>query len=120
MATVHMINGILVLLSFIALTAGYVMQAAGKPTVSWTGPLAKIAPSLYLLQVLLGFGLLASDHSITAIHYILALAVMIPVGFGESLAKSDKSPATVARLQALGAAAATILILVAYLIAENR
>ena len=74
---------------------------------------------LLLLQYVLGFGLLA-DHDITAAHYLVALAAIIPVGNEHMVASTQEAPITRARLGLFASAATTVLVLVAYAIAESR
>ena len=118
MVTVHMIVGSLVVLAFIVLTISYGMQLNGTRTLSWSRPLSMGAAGLLLLQYVLGFGLLA-DHDITAAHYLFALAAIIPVGYEHMVASTQEVPTTRARLGMFAAAAATLLVLVAYAIAES-
>ncbi|HYP61923.1 MAG TPA: hypothetical protein VEQ36_15965 [Thermomicrobiales bacterium] len=119
MVTVHMIVGSLVVLAFIALTISYGMQLSGKRTLTWARPLSMTAAGLLLLQYVLGFGLLA-DHDITAAHYLVALAAIIPVGYEHMVASTQEAPTTRARLGLFASAATTVLVLVAYAIAESR
>ena len=78
------------------------------------------AAGLLLLQYVIGFGLLGGDHSITATHYLLAMAAIIPVGYEHMVANTQERGAARARLGLFAAAATTVLVLIAYMIAETR
>jgi hypothetical protein len=118
--SVHNIVGTLVLIAYLALTAAYALQLSGTRTIAWARQLSMAAAGLLLLQYVLGFGLLGGDHSISASHYLLALAAIIPVGYEHMVANTQESSSGRARLGLFAAAATTILVLIAYLIAETR
>lgn len=119
MVTVHMIVGTLVVISFIVLTIAYGMQLNGTRTYTWARPFSMVAAGLLLLQYVLGFSLLA-DHSITAAHYLIALAAIIPVGYEHMVAQTQEVPTTRARVGMFAAAVTSLLVIVAYAIAESR
>jgi hypothetical protein len=73
MDTVHMINGTLVLIGYIALAGGYLLQLRRGESLAWVKPVSRIAGTLLLVQFALGFIMLTTDYSITAVHYIIAL-----------------------------------------------
>src|SRR5687768_4930168 len=112
-----MVIGTLVLLAYVALTIANGLQMSGARTFSWGRPLSMTAAGLLLVQYTLGFSLLGS-HSITAIHYLVALAAIIPVGYEHMVANVQEVPSTRARLGMFAAAATTVLVLIAYAIAE--
>jgi hypothetical protein len=119
MVNVHMIVGTLVLIAYVALAITNGMQLSGARTFSWSRQLSMAAAGLLLLQYVLGFGLLGS-HSITATHYLVALAAIIPVGYEHMVANTQDVPSTRARLGMLAASATALLVLIAYAIAESR
>jgi len=119
LVNVHMIVGTLVLLSYIALTIANGVQMSGARTFSWARPLSMTAAGLLLVQYTLGFGLLSS-HSITAAHYLIALAAIVPVGYEHMVANTQADASTRARLGMFAAAATTVLVLIAYAVAESR
>ena len=118
MDTVHMINGTLVLIGYIALAGGYLLQLRRGESLAWVKPVSRIAGTLLLVQFALGFIMLTTDYSITAVHYIIALSAVIPVGFGDSIQASDRGQAAKSRLGAIAAAATVTIVLIAYLIGQ--
>jgi hypothetical protein len=63
---------------------------------------------------------LLANHSITAAHYLIALAAIIPVGYEHMVASPQEVASVRSRVGMLAAAATTLLVLVAYAIAESR
>jgi hypothetical protein len=118
MDTVHMVNGTLVLLGYLALAAGFLLQLRRGRALPWVRPLSRIAGTLLLVQFALGFILLTTDHSVTPAHYITALSSVVPVGFGDSVQGSDRSQEAKSRLGAIAAAATVVVVLIAYLIGQ--
>lgn len=119
MVNVHMIVGTLVLIAYIALTIVNGLQLSGARTFSWSRQLSMAAAGLLFLQYVLGFSLLGS-HSITPAHYLIALAAIIPVGYEHMVANTQETTSTRARLGMFAAATTTVLVLIAYAIAESR
>lgn len=111
--------GTLVVLAFIALTVVNALQASGR-TIGWSRQLSFGAAGLLALQYVLGFGLLSGNHKITAAHYVIALAALIPVGLEHGYAKSNDDPATRNRLAAAFAAGTTALVIIAYAIGQSN
>jgi len=119
MVDVHMVVGLLVLVSFLALTILNVLAVLGRP-VAFARPLSFAAAGLLLFQYLLGFSLLGSDHKIRALHYIFALAAILTVGLEHGYARTRETPELRARVSAIATGLTTILVLTAYGIAESR
>jgi hypothetical protein len=120
MVSVHMIVGSLVVLAYLVLAVGNAIQLSGDRTLTWTRQLSMAAALLLLLQYVLGFSLLGNDHSITASHYIFALAALISVGVEHAVAYPQEDKTTRARLATMATSATALLVLIAYLIAESR
>ena len=120
MDSVHMVVGTLVIVAYLALTATYGLQIGGSRRFSFTRQLSMGAATLLLVQYALGFGLLGGSHSITPAHYLIALAAILPVGYEHMVVNEQKAGIDRARLGALAAACTTILVLIAYAIAESR
>jgi hypothetical protein len=68
----------------------------------------------------LGFGLLGDDRSITAWHYLLALAALIPVGAEHGMVNSQADQRAAGRMGVLVNAATLILVLAAYAIGSSN
>ena len=114
MVNVHQTVGTLVVIAFLALTVVNILRATGRQ-IGWARPLSFVAAGLLVLQYLLGFSLLGSDHSITAWHYLIALSALITVGIEHGMANAQ-APSGNARLAAAATAGTTILTLIAYAI----
>lgn len=119
MVSAHWGIGTLVLLAYIAVTVVNVMGIRGK-TFSFSKNLSFLAAGLLFLQYVIGFSLLGGDHSITPLHYLFALAAIIPVGVEHGMANAQENPSKKARIAAAAAAATTVTVLIAYAIAESR
>ena len=120
MVTVHQTIGTLVVLAFLALTVVNILRLTGRQ-ITWARPLSFAAAGLLLLQYLLGFSLLGSDHSVTAWHYLFALAAILTVGIEHGMGNA-RPPETTGNLRIVAAATAgtTLLTLVAYAIGSSN
>jgi heme A synthase len=116
--TVHQIVGTLVVLAYLVLTVVNIMRATGRQ-ITWARPLSFGAAGLLVLQYLLGFSLLGSDHKITAWHYLFALCAILTVGVEHGMANANP-PSGNARLAAAATAGTTILTLIAYAIGSSN
>jgi hypothetical protein len=118
---VHMGIGILVVVAFLALAVVNILRVTGK-SIPWAKQLSFTAAGLLALQYVLGFGLLGSSHKITAIHYLFALAAIIPVGIehGMANAREKEHPGSGLKIAALASAATTVLVIIAYSIGQSN
>jgi uncharacterized protein YebE (UPF0316 family) len=110
--------GTLVVIAFLALTVVYVLQIAGR-TITWSRQLSFIAAGLLLIQYVIGFGLLSSNHDVSPFHYVIALAALITVGLEHGMAQSREEPSARYRIAAAGAAGTTVLVIIAYVIGQS-
>ncbi len=120
MANVHMIVGSLVVLGYVITLILNVRTAATSAEFSWQKMVSFGSATLLLLQYLLGFSLLGSDGEISAMHYIIALAAILPVGFEHAYASQQPSSKDRGKLAALANVATLVLVLVAYLIGQSN
>jgi hypothetical protein len=118
MVSIHMTIGTLVLLGYLVLTILNVLSIRGR-TFNGIRPLSFAVAALLVVQYLIGFDLLADDPDQNALHYVVALATLIPVGFEHAVANSRTNPEERARLAALANAATFVLVLIAYVIGET-
>ena len=114
-----MIVGSLVLLAYLALTIVNALQLRGGRTISFARPLSMAAALLLLVQLVLGFNLLAGDREITAIHYLVGLATLITVGAEHGYANSRPTEAERLKIATLATVGTTILVFIAYMIGET-
>lgn len=89
MVDVHMIIGLASLAAFLVLTIVNGLRAFRGANLNWARGLSFAAAGLLLVQYVLGFSLLGGDHRIPAIHYILALVAIVPVGAEHMLAAQE-------------------------------
>lgn len=118
MVTVHMVIGTLVVIAFLVLAVGNAIQLTGERTFTWTRQLSMAAALLLLVQYVLGFSLLSGDHSITAAHYIFALAALITVGVEHGVAYPAEDRTTRARLATMATSGTALLVIIAYSIGQ--
>ncbi|HEY7036464.1 MAG TPA: hypothetical protein VH482_34360 [Thermomicrobiales bacterium] len=118
MVTVHETIGTLVVLAYLALTVVNILRATGRQIV-WARQLSFAAAGLLVVQYLLGFSLLGSDHKITAWHYLFALAAILTVGVEHGMANAQPPSGNV-RLAAAATAGTTLLTLIAYAIGQSN
>jgi hypothetical protein len=119
MKDIHMYVGAAVLILFLVATIIYAIGIGGRRIAA--GKYVSYLASLFLLiQYLLGIGLLASGKRNAVIHYIFALIVLIPVGMEHGYVRKRFNGREQAINLTLVAAAATILVLVTYLIGRNN
>jgi len=119
MVAFHSTVGTLVLLGFLAVAILDVMALRGR-VYPWAKQVSYFAAGLLLLQYVLGFSLLGSDHHITAAHYIIALCALVTVGFEHGYADKRETPEERARFGALAATGTFILVLIAYIIGQSN
>ena len=120
MTTVHMIVGLAVVIAFLVSTvANYVRMSRGTE-FTWLRGVSFAAAGLLLVQYVLGFALLGDDREITAVHYILALAAIIPVGSEHMFATAERSTAERNRITFYASTAALILVVIVYAIGESN
>ena len=109
-----MIIGLAVVVSFLLLVILNLLRWLRGSTFPWARGLTFAASGLLLIQYMLGFSLLGGDHEMTATHYLIALAAILPVGADHMIAGSDSPPASKARLAFFATLAAFLLVAVAY------
>ena len=120
MDNVHYVVGTLVVLAYLIVTVLNVVQVVHHVDIPWVRMLSRVGALLLLVQYALGFNLLASERSITAAHYIVALASLITVGFEHSRAAQEENPDTRRKMLAVATLGTLILTGVAYQIGQGQ
>ncbi len=119
MATVHLIVGGLVLISYLAAVVGYMQGMNGTPP-PWAKMASRLGAVLLLAQYALGFTLLGtSDDLPNAIHYVVALAAVFTVGGEHMFAAQEEDAKKRNRLNLVFSLATLILVFVAFAIGES-
>ena len=120
MTNLHMIIGLATLAAFLLLTIVNGLRAFRGSEVTWARGLSFAAAGLLLIQYVIGFGLLGSDHKMKAIHYIIALAAIVPVGAEHMMATQEADPQKARRMAFIANLIALVLIVVAYSIGDRN
>lgn len=117
-STVHFWVGSIVLLLFLVTTALYAVGIGGR-AIPAARYVSYLAAAFLFIQYLLGIGLIASRSARPWYHYALAFAVLIPVGLEHGMIRRRFSGRERAVNLTLAAAAATILVFLAYLVGRG-
>ena len=115
----HSTVGTLVLLAYLLLAIVNGLGLTGRH-YPWARQLSFFAAGLLALQYVIGFGLLGSDHDVTAAHYILALCALITVGFEHGYANTRETPVERARFAALATTGTFIILLITYIVGQSN
>jgi hypothetical protein len=115
-----MIVGLAVVIAFLVSTIANYLRWSKGTEFTWLRGVSFAAAGLLLLQYVLGFSLLGGDHEITAVHYILALAVIIPVGAEHMFATAERPAAERNRIAFFASLVALVLVLIVYAIGESN
>lgn len=118
MVRVHEGVGALVVIAFLALTVVNVLQIRGR-SVPWSRKLSYGAAGLLFLQYVIGFNLLGGDYSVSPLHFVFALAAIVTVGLEHGKANTIDETSKRVRLASLFTAGTTVLVIVAYAIAQG-
>jgi hypothetical protein len=120
MVDIHMIIGLATVAAFLLLTIVNGLRAFRGSELSWARGLSFAAAGLLLLQYVLGFSLLGSDHSITALHHILALVAIVPVSAEHMIAAQETDKQRALRTAFICNIATLVILLVVYEIGQRN
>lgn len=120
MVNLHMIIGLATLAAFLLLTIVNGLRAFRGSEMSWARGLSFAAAGLLLIQYVIGFSLLGSDHKMKALHYILALAAVVPVGAEHMMAAQETDPHRARRTAFICNVVTVALLVVVYAIGERN
>ncbi len=116
--TVHLYIGTALLLFYLATTIVYAIGIGGT-VIPWGKYVSYLASLLLMLQYLLGIGLLASGARNQAIHYALAILVLVPIGLEHGLIRRRFQGRQLAVNLTTVAAITTVVIFITYLIGKS-
>ena len=116
--TIHMIVGSVTLLLFLANAVLYAVQLSRGQALEFHRPVSFAAATALLLQYALGFMLLGAGNSVRGIHWILALAAIVPVGLEHGLAARQPTARQRALYGLLSTILAVALVAVTYYLGE--
>jgi hypothetical protein len=120
LVNLHMIIGLATLAAFVLLTIVNGMRAFRGAEMSWARGLSMAAAGLLVIQYVLGFGLLSSDHKMKALHYILALTAIVPVGAEHMVAAQETDQHRARRTAFICNAITVAILVVVYAIGERN
>lgn len=120
LVNLHMIIGLATLAAFLLLTIVNGLRAFRGSEISWARGLSFAAAGLLLIQYVIGFALLGSDHKMKAIHYIIALVAIVPVGAEHMMAAQEPDPRRARMIAFVANVIALVLIIVAYSIGDRN
>lgn len=120
MNTVHMIVGSLVVVLYIVNLVMYGVNVFKGKTVRYHRLVSFGGATLLLLQYLLGFSLLGEGRDVPWIHWVLALATIIPVGIEHMFTANEPGVRRRGTIGLFATIITVILVLVAYMIGETN
>jgi len=88
--------------------------------VSWHRQVSFAAATLLLLQWMLGFSLLGEGRNVPAIHYILGLAAILPVGVEHGYGSTRERPRQRGLVSLTANVVTLVLVLIAYIIGQSN
>lgn len=120
MTALHSTVGTLIIVGYIVVLALNVRMAVGRPMQSWQRPVSFGAATLVLVQIMLGFSLLGEGQDIPAIHFIIALLAIIPIGAEHALGSKEPDTRKAGRIGAIANVITLAIVLAAYIIGETN
>jgi len=117
-ATVHLYIGTALLLFYLATTIVYAIGIGGM-VIPWGKYVSYLAALLLVLQYLVGIGLLAAGAKNQALHYALAILVLVPIGLEHGLIRRRFQGRQLAVNLTTVAAVTTLVIFITYLIGKS-
>ncbi len=118
MTNVHMIVGSAVVVAYLIVLVLNVRTASTGADFSWQKFVSFTAATLLLVQYVLGFSLLGEGNNIPALHFLIALAAILPVGMEHGYGSQRPNAKERGKIGALANVATLVLVLAAYLIGE--
>jgi hypothetical protein len=107
-------------IAFLALTIVNFLRMSRGTVYPWARGLSFAAAGLLILQYVLGFALLGDDREITGLHYILAIAAILPVGAEHMFATAERPETERNRLLFFSSLATFVLVVIVYAIGERN
>lgn len=114
MTTVHYTVGTITLVLYLVTLILNIRTAVSGSAFSWQRMVSFAAATGLVIQYTLGFSLLGSGNSVTAWHFLLALAAILPVGMEHGLAASKPGTKERGRIAALANVLTFVLVAVAW------
>lgn len=116
--TVHMIVGMATMLLFLLNAIMYGIEMVKGKAVGYHRLVSISAATGLLLQYALGFMLLGASHSITWIHWVLALLAILPVGMEHGATANQTNFRKKSMMGLIAATITFVIVLAVYGIGE--
>ena len=120
MNDLHMIIGLAVVVSFLLHSILSYLRMSRGMAFTWAKGLSFAAAGLLIIQYIIGFALLGDDGDITPLHYILAIAAILPVGAEHMFASSDKTEREKNRIVFFSSFITLVLVVIVYSIGDRN
>lgn len=120
MSNVHLIVGSIVVVLYLVNFGMYTMNFVRGKEVPYHRLIAMGAAAFLLLQYMLGFSLLGEGKSIPAMHVVLALLTILPVGAEHMLTAQEKSFRRRGMIGMMATVITFVLVLIAYFIGQSN
>lgn len=119
MTNVHLIVGTTVVIGYVIVLLLNVRLALTGADLRWQRPFSFGVATVLLLQYMLGFSLLGEGKDVDAVHFLLALTAIIPVGLEHGYAGSRRSPRQRGTVAAVANVLTLAIVIAAYLIGQG-
>lgn len=119
MSNVHMIVGTLVVLGYAISTILNARLAFTGKDVAWGRQVTFGAATLLLLQWFLGFSLLGEGRDVPALHFVLGLSAILPLGVEHGYGSTREQPRQRGMISFLANVVTLIVVLAAYVIGQS-
>lgn len=119
MTNVHMIVGSVVVILYLVNFVMYVMNFVRGKAIAYHRIIAMAAAGFLLLQYVLGFSLLGSGKGVPAMHVVVALITILPVGAEHMLTAQETGMRRRGMIGMMATIITFALVLIAYIIGET-
>ena len=119
MTNIHMIVGSALIVAYLVVLALNIRTARSSAEFSWQKIVSFAAATLLVLQYLLGISLLGEGRDVSAFHFLIGLAAILPVGMEHGYGSQQPSAIDRGKIGALANVMTLVILLVAYLIGET-
>lgn len=120
MSNVHLVVGSLVAVLFLVNFGMYTINFVRGRAVPYHRLIAMGSAGFILLQYMLGFALLGEGKGVPAMHVVLALLTILPVGAEHMLTAQEKGIRRRGMIGMMATIITFVLVLIAYFIGQNN
>jgi hypothetical protein len=120
MSNVHLVVGSIVVLLYLVNFGMYTINFVKGSPMPYHRLIAMGAAAFILLQYMLGFSLLGEGKSVPAMHVVLALLTILPVGAEHMLTAQEKGVRRRGMIGMMATLITFVLALIAYYIGQSN